>query len=145
MSEELNYYEVLGLTPGASQEEIQRAYIRMAREYHPDHNQAQDDRKMIELNSIYETLTNPERKREYDARFAPEQTYDFTKNRAQEPEVKKKKTPAKRQGNAISSSAIKRIIGTVIVICLCYFIFTVAVKILNLYMDLPGWILNVVP
>src|ERR671914_2422666 len=61
-------YKVLGVQKGASQEEIRRAYRKLARKHHPDANR--DDPKaedrFKEIQHAYEILSNPEKRREYD-------------------------------------------------------------------------------
>jgi molecular chaperone DnaJ len=61
-------YEVLGLTREASQEDIKKAYRRLAREHHPDVNQGNPDaeRRFKEINLAYQTLSDPARRRQYD-------------------------------------------------------------------------------
>lgn len=60
-----NYYQILEVSPEASQEEIKRAYRRLAKKYHPDQNpQAKDQFK--EVAKAYETLGDESKKREYD-------------------------------------------------------------------------------
>ncbi len=51
------YYEILGLSPGASLTEIKQAYRRMAKQYHPDLNKSPDaQERFIEINEAYEFL-----------------------------------------------------------------------------------------
>src|SRR5215210_1740438 len=61
-------YKVLGVSKGASQEEIRRSYRRLARKHHPDANRddprAED--RFKEIQHAYEILSNPEKRREYD-------------------------------------------------------------------------------
>ena len=67
-----DFYQVLGVPRGASQEEIQRAYRRLARTYHPDVNKdpaAEDQFKQV--SEAYSVLSDPETRRRYDA-FGPE-------------------------------------------------------------------------
>ena len=56
-------YKVLGVEPGASDEEIKRAYRRLAKKYHPDLNPGDEvaARKMKEVNAAYERIKNPEK------------------------------------------------------------------------------------
>ena len=56
-------YKVLGVSPDASDEEIKRAYRRLAKKYHPDLNPGDREaaRKMQEINAAYEQIKNPEK------------------------------------------------------------------------------------
>ena len=61
MSEKRDYYEVLGLSKGASDEEIKRAYRKMAKKYHPDINKEPGaEEKFKEVNEAYEVLSDPQ-------------------------------------------------------------------------------------
>ena len=67
MSEKRDYYEVLGLSKGASDEEIKRAYRKMAKKYHPDINKEPGaEEKFKEVNEAYEVLSDPQKKAAYD-------------------------------------------------------------------------------
>ena len=60
-------YEVLGVTRGASAEEIKRAYRALARQYHPDANpDPQAEARFKEVSQAYEILSDPERRANYD-------------------------------------------------------------------------------
>ncbi len=63
-----DFYEILGLSKGATAEEIKKAYRKMAIKYHPDKNP--DDKgaeaKFKEAAEAYEILSNPEKKQRYD-------------------------------------------------------------------------------
>jgi len=62
-----DYYETLGVSQNASQEEIQRAYRKLARKYHPDINKgAGSEDKFKEINEAHEVLKDPEKRRKYD-------------------------------------------------------------------------------
>lgn len=56
-------YKVLGVSPDATDDEIKRAYRRLAKKYHPDINpgDAEAARKMQEVNAAYEQIKNPEK------------------------------------------------------------------------------------
>lgn len=62
------YYEVLGLGKGASEDEIKKAYRKLAKKYHPDLNPGDKtaEEKMKEVNAAYEILSDPEKKARYD-------------------------------------------------------------------------------
>src|SRR5262245_52641539 len=65
-----DYYRILGLTPEASAEQIQRAYRTLALRYHPDRNPEADAvNRMTYINEAYEVLGNAERRHEYDAQL----------------------------------------------------------------------------
>lgn len=63
----LDYYKVLGVDRGASQDEIAKAYKKLARKYHPDLNKHKDaEAKFKEVNEAYEVLRDPETRKRYD-------------------------------------------------------------------------------
>lgn len=63
-----DYYKTLNVKRTASQEEITKAFRKLAREYHPDVNKAADaEDKFKQLNEAYEVLRDPEKRTQYDA------------------------------------------------------------------------------
>lgn len=62
-----DYYEVLGIGRDASEEEIRKAYRKLARQYHPDVNKEPDaEQKFKEVKEAYEVLGDPQKKAHYD-------------------------------------------------------------------------------
>lgn len=65
---ELDYYEVLGVSRSAEDDEIKRAYRKLALKYHPDHNpdNAEAEQKFKEAAEAYDVLRDPEKRARYD-------------------------------------------------------------------------------
>jgi curved DNA-binding protein CbpA len=63
-----DYYEIMGLSPDATGEEIRRGYRKLAIRYHPDRNMGdpQCEERLKELNEAYQTLGVEERRTRYD-------------------------------------------------------------------------------
>jgi curved DNA-binding protein len=63
-----DYYKILGVERKASEEEVKRAYRKLALKYHPDHNPGnkQSEEKFKEINEAYQVLSDPEKRARYD-------------------------------------------------------------------------------
>ena len=68
MADKRDYYEVLGVQKGASDDEIKKAYRKVAKQYHPDLHPGdkEAEAKFKEAGEAYEILSNPEKKQRYD-------------------------------------------------------------------------------
>lgn len=66
-SRDIDYYEVLQLSPKADLETIRRVYRIMAARYHPDNPESGDQEKFLLLSEAYKILSDPERRIRYDA------------------------------------------------------------------------------
>ncbi len=64
-----DYYDLLGVSKGASNDDIKKAYRKLAMQYHPDQNQgnAEAEAKFKEINEAYEVLSDSRKRQNYDA------------------------------------------------------------------------------
>ena len=62
---EKSYYDILGIERSASQDEIKKAFRKLARKHHPD--AGGDEERFKEINEAYEVLSDPEKRKQYDA------------------------------------------------------------------------------
>ena len=62
------YYRSLGVQPGATAEELKKAYRGLAKKYHPDLHPGdkEAEARFKEINEAYETLSDPQKRKEYD-------------------------------------------------------------------------------
>ena len=65
-----DYYSILGVAKGASQEDIQKAFRKLAHQYHPD-KQGGDVNKFKEVNEAYQVLSDQQKRAQYDAGIDP--------------------------------------------------------------------------
>lgn len=65
----MNYYSILGVKQGASDDEIKKAYRKLAMKYHPD--RGGDEKKFKEISTAYDILSNPQKRQMLDAGIDP--------------------------------------------------------------------------
>ena len=72
MSLQRNYYEVLGIPPGATTDQIKKKYRELARKFHPDiiQDKVLGQRVFTQINQAYRVLADPERRAQYNSELA---------------------------------------------------------------------------
>ena len=67
MSTKKDFYDILGVSKSASEQEIKKAYRKLALQWHPDRNKSTEaTEKFKEINEAYEILSNPQKRQNYD-------------------------------------------------------------------------------
>jgi len=75
----MNYYELLGISPTATAEEIRQAYIKSSKSYHPDVNNAPNANFIFrQVKEAYEVLSNPTKRTGYDLMMGYKTTVEKT-------------------------------------------------------------------
>jgi curved DNA-binding protein len=79
-----DYYATLGLTKGATADEIKKAFRKLAREHHPDKNAGnkESEAKFKEVSEAYEVLSDPEKRKKYDQLGSRYKDYERSGGRA---------------------------------------------------------------
>ena len=73
MADRPDYYKILGVGKNASEEEIKKAYRKLARQYHPDrnHGDKQAEERFKEISQAHDVLSDPEKRKAYDRGSGP--------------------------------------------------------------------------
>jgi molecular chaperone DnaJ len=76
----LNHYDILHVSPAASQTEIKQAYRRLVKLFHPDsHQKTADHEQIIRINAAYEVLSDTQSRRSYDRQLSTRQVTNRTR------------------------------------------------------------------
>src|SRR5436309_2717814 len=73
MASRPDYYKILGLGKNASEEEVKKAYRKLARQYHPDRNPGDKraEERFKEVSQAHDVLSDPEKRKQYDRGSGP--------------------------------------------------------------------------
>src|SRR2546423_1730641 len=73
MASRPDYYKILGVAKNASEEEIKKAYRKLARQYHPDRNQGDKraEERFKEVSQAHDVLSDPDKRKAYDRGSGP--------------------------------------------------------------------------
>lgn len=106
-----NYYEVLEITENASDEVIRASYRALVKKYHPDNNvnNPEANKKLQELTEAYETLVNPENRRQYDELFFNNVSNTRPAQSVSKQDVKEKKSGSKGFFTSVFDSMVSSI------------------------------------
>jgi curved DNA-binding protein CbpA len=78
-NQSIDYYEILQVSPRADQETIERVFRLLAKRYHPDNQYSGDESKFNSLTEAYRTLSDPETRAAYDARYEATSTREWAR------------------------------------------------------------------
>ena len=78
----MEYYSILGIDNKSSQEDIKKAYKKLAMKYHPDRNNG-DDVQFKKIQEAYDTLGDPTKRQQYDNPSRNQQQFGFNMNSAE--------------------------------------------------------------
>lgn len=80
-----NHYEILGVGPAVSDDDLKKAYRALAKKYHPDLNPGDSiaEKKFKEINEAYSILSDPQKRQEYDQELSGVPKQGKTKGKAQ--------------------------------------------------------------
>lgn len=70
MAEKKNYYDLLGVSPDADDNEIKKAYRKLALKYHPDMGSGEDVEKFLEISEAFRTLIDKKKREKYDRQLS---------------------------------------------------------------------------
>jgi len=94
-----NYYHILGISQGATPDEVKRAYRKLSLKFHPDRNGGDEyfTQMFRQVNSAYDTLTDPEKRRIYDSNLRDQQNARLNAERVKKLEEELAKEQLLRQ------------------------------------------------
>ncbi len=123
----MNYYQIFEINEGSTQDEIKKAYRKLANKYHPDKNQGDIgfENKFKQINLIYLILSDPQKRIIYDTTLVKNETHSFRqtsyKKTTQNSEHKYNKKATTILVKAKSSKSF-RLFASYLIICLIYFV-----------------------